>query len=91
METKEITIPFDLERAKRITNCEEEGKIVTRDGRNVRIICWDAHRDDNIITLVEDEKGVEFPMSYTPDGLVFLSIESACDLFISIINSRRNK
>lgn len=84
METKEITIPFDLERAKRITNCEEEGKVVTRDGRNVRIVCFDAHRDDNIIALVEDEKGVEIPMSYASDGVIFLNRESACDLFISV-------
>lgn len=84
METKYITIPFDLERAKRISNHEEDGKIVTRDGRNVRIICWDAHRDDNIIALIEDEKGIEFPIFYVSDGLVFLKSESPADLMLSV-------
>ena len=42
METKTITIPFDLERAKRIQEGKEEGKITTRDGSSVRIICWNV-------------------------------------------------
>ena len=42
METKMITIPFDLERAKRIQKGKEEGKITTRDGSSVRIVCWDV-------------------------------------------------
>lgn len=84
METKYITIPFDLERAKRISSGEEQGKIVTRDGRNVRIICWDAHRDDNIIALIEDETGIEFPIFYVSDGLVFLKSKSNCDLMLSV-------
>ena len=42
METKMITIPFDLERAKRIQEGKEEGKITTRDGSSVRIVCWDV-------------------------------------------------
>lgn len=84
MGTKYITIPFDLERAKRISSGEEQGKIVTRDGRSVRIICWDAHRDDNIIALIEDETGIEFPIFYVSDGLVFLKSKSSCDLMLSV-------
>ena len=84
METKYITIPFDLERAKRITNKSEDGKIVTRDGRNVRIICWDAHRDNNIIALIEDKTGIEFPIFYVSEGLVFLKSKSSCDLMLSV-------
>lgn len=34
-------IPFDLELAKKITNKEVKGEIVTRDGRQARIICFD--------------------------------------------------
>lgn len=44
METKYTTVPFDIERAKRITNGEEPGKIITRDKRDVRIVCWDAKK-----------------------------------------------
>lgn len=84
MGTKYITIPFDLERAKRISSGEEQGKIVTRDDKNVRIICWDAHIDDNIIALIEDEKGIEFPICYVSDGIVFLKSKSNYDLMLSV-------
>lgn len=69
METKYITIPFDVQRAKRISNGEEEGKIVTGDGRNARIICWDSKFEHNypIIALVQDGEG-EIIYSYRYDG-----------------------
>lgn len=69
METKYITIPFDLERAKRISSGEEEGKIVTGDGRNARIVCWDSKVEHNypIIALVQDGEG-EIIYSYRYDG-----------------------
>ena len=84
METKYITIPFDLERAKRITNKSEDGKIVTRDGRNVRIVCFDVKNEDSILALVEDETGIEFPIFYVSEGLVFLKSKSSCDLMLSV-------
>lgn len=84
METKYITIPFDLERAKRITNKSEDGKIVTRDGRNVRIVCFDVKNEDSILALVEDETGIEFPIFCVSEGLVFLKSKSSCDLMLSV-------
>lgn len=84
METKMIRVPFDVELAKKITGKSVEGRIVTRYGRNVRIICFDAHCDDNIVALIEGENGVEFPKSYTSDGIVFLTGESECDLMLEI-------
>lgn len=39
-EAKSIIVPFDLELAKKITNGEVEGRIVRKDGVNVRIVCW---------------------------------------------------
>lgn len=84
MEQKLVKVPFDVEMAKKITKGEEEGRIVTRNGRNARIICWDAKCDDNIVALIEDEKGVEFPKSYVSDGLAFLTGESDCDLMLEI-------
>ena len=84
METKYITIPFDLERAKRITNKSEDGKIVTRDGRNVRIVCFDVKNEDSILALVEDETGIEFPIFCVSEGLVFLKSKSRCDLMLSV-------
>lgn len=49
METKYVRVPFDVEMAKKITNGECEGKIVTRNGESVRIVCW-------------DRKGYEYPI-----------------------------
>ena len=49
METKHIEkktvtrYKFDISLAKKIQNKEIEGKIVTRDGRNVRILCFDRN------------------------------------------------
>lgn len=52
METKYIKIPFEIDLAKKISNGECEGKIVTRDGRSVRIICWDRKdKDFPIVSL----------------------------------------
>lgn len=50
METKYVRVPFDVELAKKITNGEVEGKIVTRDGTNARIICFD--REDERLPIV---------------------------------------
>lgn len=50
METKYVKVPFDVELAKKITNGEVEGKIVTRDGTNARIICFD--REDERLPIV---------------------------------------
>lgn len=84
MEQKLVRVPFEVELAKEITNGTKEGKVVTRNGRNARIICWDAHCNDNIVALIEDEKGVDFPKSYVSDGLAFLTGESDCDLMLEI-------
>lgn len=69
METKEITIPFDLERAKRITNGEEEGKIITGDGRKARIICWDAKVEQGYpIGALISEGNIEVIKFYRTNG-----------------------
>lgn len=73
METKMITIPFDVERAKRIQAGEEPGKIVTRAGRNVRVVCWDRHDDTYpIIALFWSEERInEVCKAYTENGYLF--------------------
>lgn len=86
METKYITIPFDLERAKRISSGEEQGKIVTRDGRSARIVCWD--RNDKIYPIValakspDDEN--EDILFFTNNGYYYLKGETQEDLFLSV-------
>ena len=71
METKMITIPFDVERAKKIQAGEEPGKIVTREGCNVRIVCWDVRDNDfpivAALTSLED-KNNESVLVFKEDG-----------------------
>lgn len=73
METKMITIPFDLERAKRIQEGKEESKITTKSGINVRIVCWDF-KDNiySIIGLIYNEKlKEEIIFSYKLNGCCY--------------------
>lgn len=85
METKYITIPFQVERAKRISNGEEEGKIVTRDGKEVRIVCFNVRHDHYPIIGLIDEGDYESAESFSKNGSY--SIEDGeldCDLFLKV-------
>lgn len=68
MRTKMISIPFDLELAKKITNGEIEGRIVTREGRNVRVICWDKKDKDYPIVCLVNDDFEENIKTYTTQG-----------------------
>lgn len=48
--------PFNIELAKKITNKEVTGRIVTKDGRNAKILCWDMqwYGTHRLVALVED-------------------------------------
>lgn len=86
MKYKLITVPFDVEKAKQITNNEIEGKIVTRDGRNARIICWDRNNETYpIVVLVPDEEdGIEDSLFFTENGTYYEEGETKDDLFLQI-------
>ena len=73
MEQKMITIPFEVEKAKKIQAGEEPGKIVTRAGRNVRVVCWDRHDDTYpIIALFWSEERInEVCKTYRNNGCFF--------------------
>ena len=59
-------------------------KVVTRDGRNARIICTDAKALYPIIALVESPNHVdEIARSYTNDGYFSPGEEYDCDLFFA--------
>lgn len=69
--------PFNLEEYLK----NPSRKVVTRNGRNARIICTDAINSDYpIITLIEmgDKESVT---SHTKDGKCFVGKESYYDLF----------
>lgn len=83
MKTKYKTVPFDIERAKRITNGEEPGKIITRDKRDVRIVCWDAKNEFPIVALISNENRESCDI-FTAKGLYEPSEQSHLDLFLSV-------
>lgn len=78
-------------------------KVVTRDGREVRIICTDAKGDEPIVALLynknRDEENV---YTYNKDGIFYKDNDSCLDLFFAPIkregwvniyknNSRRDR
>lgn len=77
MEKKYIKVPFDVEMAKRISNGEVDGKIITRDGYNLRIVCFDAKTNYYpIVAMMADENGEETVITRTIDGKI---VPSAID------------
>lgn len=56
-------------------------KVVTRDGRSVRIICTDF--DNPIYPVIGEIKGATLPMSFTASGRHYTVVESPIDLFFS--------
>lgn len=83
MEHKLVKVPFDLELAKKITNKECEGKIITRNGRNARIVCFDMKSDSCIVAIIQDEFD-EHVYSYPKDGCIILNKQSGSDLILEI-------
>lgn len=85
METKYVRVPFEVELAKRIQNKECEGRIVTRDGRDARIICWDKKSDCyyNIVALINCV-GTEKISTYNKNGYVVTGKEEYNDLLLEI-------
>lgn len=84
-------VPFNLELAKKITNKEIKGRIVTRDGRKIRIICTDRKDKSDVIAqysviaLVTEKDGHECEYEYLNTGRFSAVIEETdLDLHIEI-------
>lgn len=77
MEEKKLSLkPFDIQKAR-------EGKpVCTRDGRSVRIICFDAKCNLPIIALITDAGGDESLARYNSNGRFTNLNESDCDLMM---------
>ena len=59
-------------------------KVVTRDGRNVRIVCTDKKGACPIVALVTRDDGVaEETVTYTKNGKFFKDTSYNCDLFFA--------
>lgn len=70
MESNLIKVPFEVELAKRISNGNEEGRIVTRGGDEARIVCWDYKSmsgDYPILALINRGKQ-ELSIPYSKEG-----------------------
>lgn len=89
--TKFKKIPFDLELAKKITNKEVKGRIVTQEGEKVRIICWDKKPVDEkaheypIVALIQNDYNGEMSQTFTAEGAAcYPNYKSRYDLIIEI-------
>ena len=61
-------------------------KVITRDGRNVRILCVDAKGDYPVVALIPDGEGEykrDSPEAYTEDGYNYSGRISSLDLFFA--------
>lgn len=66
---KTVTIPFDLEIAKKIQNGEVEGRIVNKAGTEFEIVKWNAKGDYPIVGIFfNEETGISQGLSFTNKG-----------------------
>lgn len=71
---------FDLEEYKKNPN----RKVITRDGRSVRILCTDRKGTEYlVIALCTMSNGSEDCYFYFPNGRMYLSADSCLDLFFA--------
>ena len=85
--TKFKKIPFDLELAKKITNKEVKGRIVSEDGRKVRIIYIDneSFTETTFLALYKDKDfNIERDYRLNKDGRYFRGERSDLDLHIEV-------
>ena len=85
--TKYKKIPFDLELAKKITNKEVKGRIVSEDGRKVRIIYIDneSFTETTFLALYKDKDfNIERDYRLNKDGRYFRGERSDLDLHIEV-------
>ena len=73
--------PFNLEQAK------AGAPVCTRDGRPVRIVCYDlkGYKNYPIIALIENMVGAESIMSYALNGHHSLDSETGIDLMMASV------
>ena len=85
--TKFKKIPFDLELAKKIMNKEVKGRIVSEDGRKVRIIYIDneSFTETTFLALYKDKDfNIERDYRLNKDGRYFRGERSDLDLHIEV-------
>lgn len=69
MKINKKCVPFDIELAKKIMNKEAEGRIVTREGLQVRIVCFDLKGDKwPIVAIIQTPGNYEVIKTYESNG-----------------------
>ena len=58
-------------------------KVITRDGKNTRIICTNAKNNYPIVALIERTDGSEYVLSHTKDGKYINEAIDNNDLFFA--------
>lgn len=72
-----MRIQFNVEKA------QAGAKVVTRDGRTVRIVAYDMENIYPICAIIRSQEGTEYPEVYLKNGCYDEDgIENDCDLFI---------
>lgn len=82
------SIPFSLEKAKRIMNGEMKGVIMDGLGRKARIVATDVVGGQPILALVSDDIGRELMLRYNTDGTYFLDGGSNSKNLRIVVSSR---
>lgn len=80
-------VPFDIELAKKITNKEVKGRIVTRDGRQARIICFDKSGMQSaypIVALIQVKPDEEATYSFSNEGVYHIGNKICYDLYLEV-------
>lgn len=79
-----INIPFEVEKAKKIQAGELPGKIVTRGGYNVRVLCWDRKTESryHIVALLNYDEYEDIAI-YSENG-ESNKVGSSCDLMLQV-------
>lgn len=83
-QTRFKKVPFDLELAKKITNKEVKGRIVTKNGHKIRITCFDMKGNYPIVALAKFSDEVEYIITYTTNGQESIKFQGDLDLHIEL-------
>lgn len=84
METKYVKVPFEVELAKKITNGEVDGRVVTRDGRIARVVCYDVIGNQYKICALVNNGKAEDPEIFTEKGLLYDNQTDDLDLMLEV-------
>lgn len=86
-QTRFKKVPFDLELAKKITNKEIKGRIISQAGHQARIICFDkdgGQSDYPIVALIQIEPTDERMYTFSKEGAYSIGNEFCRDLMIEV-------